>query len=108
MANIYIGTSGYSYKDWIGPFYPAKTKQQDFLKRYGHEFNAVELNFIYYRQPEAKIIAGMVDATPENFLFTYLPKKPSLNLHWYSYPGKFWPAGKKFPGQVYSRKNLLL
>jgi len=70
MANIYIGTSGYSYKDWVGPFYPAKTKQQDFLKLYANEFNTVELNFTYYRQPEAKTIAGMVEATHEDFLFT--------------------------------------
>ncbi len=58
---ILIGTSGYSYKDWIGPFYPKEAKQGDFLIHYSQEFNAVEINFTYYRLPTSRIFERMVE-----------------------------------------------
>ena len=66
---ILIGTSGYSYDDWIGPFYPEGTARQDFLPLYAREFHAVELNFSYYRQPNPRMLARMVAATPPGFTF---------------------------------------
>lgn len=54
---IHIGTSGYSYDDWIGPFYPAGTRKTDFLDYYQQHFGTTELNFTYYRMPTA----GMLD-----------------------------------------------
>ena len=69
-ASIYIGTSGYSYADWVGPFYPEGTKTSDFLKLYSAHFRMVELNFSYYRQPEASMLVRMVETTPDGFLFT--------------------------------------
>lgn len=70
MAKILIGTSGYSYKEWVGPFYPAGTDQRDYLRLYSQEFEVVELNFTYYHQPEAKVMAKMVESGPQGFLFT--------------------------------------
>lgn len=69
MKKILIGTSGYSYKEWVGPIYPKTLRQNDFLKFYAKEFNIVELNFSYYRQPEASTISKMVGATGDNFIF---------------------------------------
>jgi uncharacterized protein YecE (DUF72 family) len=69
-ARILVGTSGYSYEDWVGPFYPAGTARGDFLALYAKEFPAVELNFSYYRQPDARTLEGMLAATPSSFLFT--------------------------------------
>jgi uncharacterized protein YecE (DUF72 family) len=69
-ASIYIGTSGYSYADWVGPFYPVGTKAHDFLRIYSSHFRMVELNFSYYRQPEASMLGRMVETTPDGFLFT--------------------------------------
>ena len=74
MGKIYIGTSGYSYKDWIGPVYPIDSIPGDFLSVYSTLFNFVELNFSYYTQPKKQIIQRMVDNTVnnkrDNFLFS--------------------------------------
>jgi len=66
---VYIGTSGYSFKDWVGTFYPEKTRQGDMLSFYTQHFPAVELNFTYYAMPAEKTIAKMAETTPENFQF---------------------------------------
>lgn len=67
---IRVGTSGYSYKDWVGVLYPAGTRSSDYLNLYASEFDVAELNFSYYRMPEAKLSARMVSATPPEFLFS--------------------------------------
>ncbi|MBI5029227.1 MAG: DUF72 domain-containing protein [Chloroflexi bacterium] len=67
---IYIGTSGFSYADWVGPYYPAEVKKEDWLKFYAKEFNTLEINFSYYRMPTARTLAGMARKTPDDFLFT--------------------------------------
>ena len=69
-ATIYVGTSGYSYSDWVGPFYPDGTRQRDFLELYAETFKIVELNFSYYRQPEPPMLDRMIEVSPEGFLFT--------------------------------------
>jgi uncharacterized protein YecE (DUF72 family) len=66
---ILIGTSGFSYKDWVGPVYPADLPRQEWLVHYGTEFPTCELNFSYYRIPEARNLARMADKVPEGFLF---------------------------------------
>lgn len=66
---IHIGTSGYSYKDWIGPVYPPGTRDQDMLGRYAEEFSFTELNFTYYRMPNRKQLDRMQARTPPGFLF---------------------------------------
>ncbi len=66
----YIGTSGYSYPDWVGPFYPEGTRQPDFLTRYAESFTFTELNFSYYRMPDARILGKMAGCIPEGFLFS--------------------------------------
>lgn len=58
---IRVGTSGYSYKDWVGPFYPQGTSPQRYLEFYSRHFDACEINFTYYRNPDARTLAGMVD-----------------------------------------------
>ncbi len=60
MAQIIVGTSGFSYKEWKGIFYPSETKQGDFLEYYSEHFKGVELNFSYYRLPEAKYSRNMI------------------------------------------------
>jgi uncharacterized protein YecE (DUF72 family) len=69
VAKIAIGTSGYSYKDWIGHFYPVGTKESDFLELYGREFGYVELNFSYYAMPAPNLTANMAKKTANGFLF---------------------------------------
>jgi uncharacterized protein YecE (DUF72 family) len=67
---LHIGTSGFSYADWVGPFYPEGTKSREFLRLYAEEFSTCELNFSYYRIPEARTLESMVARTPDRFLFT--------------------------------------
>jgi uncharacterized protein YecE (DUF72 family) len=62
MAEILIGTSGYSYTEWVGPVYPEGTQQKDFLGCYSELFPTVELNFSYYKMPEAGNLAKMLAA----------------------------------------------
>lgn len=69
-ARIYIGTSGYSYRDWVGPFYPAGTRQDEMLSFYAGEFSFTEVNSTYYRLPTAKMFEGMLKKVPDHFLFT--------------------------------------
>ncbi|MDR0472379.1 MAG: DUF72 domain-containing protein [Treponema sp.] len=65
MAEILIGTSGYSYHEWVGPVYPEGTKTADYLACYAGLFPTVELNFSYYQMPKADNLAKMlVDGGP--------------------------------------------
>lgn len=64
---IYVGTSGYSYKDWIGPFYPEGTKDSSMLGFYSREFNFVEVNSSYYHMPGRRLFESIDSKTPEGF-----------------------------------------
>jgi uncharacterized protein YecE (DUF72 family) len=66
---IVIGTSGYSFADWVGPFYPAGTRAADFLAYYARHFEAVEVNATYYRIPDRGMFERMVQKTPDGFRF---------------------------------------
>lgn len=66
---IRIGTSGFSYKDWVGNVYPDGLPERDWLSFYARHFDAVELNVTYYRLPSPRSAAGWVNKTPEGFLF---------------------------------------
>jgi len=65
-----IGCSGWSYQDWVGPFYPRDAKPGDYLKLYSNVFNAVEIDSTYYRTPSPLMVANWRKVTPETFLFT--------------------------------------
>jgi len=69
MGDVLIGTSGYSYKDWVGPFYPRGLQQSEYLVFYSRYFSFTELNFTYYRQPDAVTMENMLTRSPENFQF---------------------------------------
>jgi uncharacterized protein YecE (DUF72 family) len=64
MKTILIGTSGYSYTEWVGPVYPAGTKPGDYLGLYAGMFGTVELNFSYYRMPTASGLQAMHAKAP--------------------------------------------
>jgi uncharacterized protein YecE (DUF72 family) len=67
---ISIGTSGWSYDDWVGPFYPSGTAQRDYLARYAECFELVEVDSTYYRPPNAAMVANWVARTPPQFRFS--------------------------------------
>jgi uncharacterized protein YecE (DUF72 family) len=66
---IVIGTSGYSFADWVGPFYPHGTRSGDFLTYYARHFDAVEVNSTYYRVPHPSVLERMEKKTPPGFRF---------------------------------------
>lgn len=76
---IYIGTSGFSYDDWVGPYYPTNLSKNDWLTFYAKEFNTLEINYTYYRMPTAKTLAGMARKVLDGFLFTL--KTPQEMTH---------------------------
>jgi len=66
---ILTGTAGYSYKDWIGPFYPEGTKDGSMLEYYSGSFDFVEVNSSYYHMPSSRLFEGMAKKTPASFRF---------------------------------------
>jgi len=69
MANLWIGTSGWVYKDWTGVVYPPKTPSGKLLSIYAERFPTVEINRSYYRLPERSVFEGWRAQTPPGFLF---------------------------------------
>lgn len=70
LDKIRIGTSGFSYKDWLGNFYPQFCPQLDFLQFYSSKFNTVEIDSTYYRIPSVSTVKKWNKVTPDDFLFT--------------------------------------
>jgi uncharacterized protein YecE (DUF72 family) len=68
-CDIRIGTSGFHYKHWKGPFYPDKIPASKMLDYYVQHFDTVELNNSFYRLPKPEAFDGWRDATPPNFAF---------------------------------------
>lgn len=66
---IRLGTSGFSYDDWIGPVYPPELPRWQWLGHYATLFDTVELNVTYYRHADRKTASGWVQRTPDGFLF---------------------------------------
>jgi uncharacterized protein YecE (DUF72 family) len=66
---LYLGTSGYSYDDWVGPFYPEGTAKKDFFAHYLRFFNAVEINFTHYTLPSTRTIGAIAAKAPDTFRF---------------------------------------
>ena len=69
MDDIRIGTSGFSYDDWRGYFYPEEIRKVDMLRYYASRFDAVEINSSYYNIPSPDTFARMADKTPDRFEF---------------------------------------
>ena len=76
--DVWIGTSGYSYPDWVGALYPPGTRSNKMLPYYCRHFPLVELNFTFYRPPTRDMLARLADNTPDRFqLLVKLPRSIS-------------------------------
>ena len=67
--NLYIGTSGFSYKEWKGSFYPEDLRPQEMLRYYAEHLTAVEINNTFYRMPSEKLLVGWAGQVPDGFSF---------------------------------------
>jgi uncharacterized protein YecE (DUF72 family) len=75
----FIGSSGYSYKEWKGPFYPKDLKEADMLRYYSERFRTVEINNTFYRMPNRELLERWVEQTPDTF--TFVLKAPQRLTH---------------------------
>jgi uncharacterized protein YecE (DUF72 family) len=76
---VLVGTSGYSYKEWKGPFYPKDLPAGRFLAYYAERFPTVEINNTFYRMPTSKLVEGWASEVPESFTFAL--KAPQRITH---------------------------
>src|SRR5687767_15510311 len=67
--NLYVGTSGYSYKEWKGTFYPDDLPEKQMLRFYGERFRSVEINNTFYRMPKASVLEAWAAEVPADFSF---------------------------------------
>jgi len=68
--SLHVGTSGYSYKEWKGSFYPEKFAAKDMLSYYASKLPAVELNNTFYRLPQRSMVESWKAQVPESFRFS--------------------------------------
>jgi uncharacterized protein YecE (DUF72 family) len=80
LPPVRIGTSGWTYKDWRGPFYPDKLVQKNWLQWYSAQFDSAEINGSFYRTPSLEAVAAWRDQTPDDFLFAW--KASKFITHW--------------------------
>ena len=68
--NLHVGTSGYSYKEWKGNFYPEDLPAKEMLSFYSRRLPAVEINNTFYRLPQASMIENWKEQVPASFRFS--------------------------------------
>ena len=77
--NLYVGTSGYSYKEWKGSFYPEKIPAKEMLSYYAERLSTVEINATFYRMPQPSMLESWKQQVPANFRFSL--KAPQRITH---------------------------
>jgi uncharacterized protein YecE (DUF72 family) len=70
MTDLFIGTQGFAFKDWVGPFFPRGTPPGRYLEWYSRQFRAVELDSTFYGTPKPATVANWRRRTPQSFRFT--------------------------------------
>ncbi|TET34497.1 MAG: DUF72 domain-containing protein [Anaerolineales bacterium] len=78
-GNLYLGTQGFSFDDWVGPFYPAGTSKTAYLEQYAERLPAVEIDSTFYGVPRATTVQKWRERTPPGFRFA--AKFPKLITH---------------------------
>ena len=76
---IYVGTSGYGYKEWKGIFYPEKIPAKEMLRFYSERFGTVEINNTFYRMPTESVLTSWAEQVPDDFVFAL--KAPQVITH---------------------------
>lgn len=78
-GRTHLGTSSWTGDGWLGSFYPANAKPQDFLSNYAHSFDTVEIDSTFYRVPSVKTVEQWRERTPSGF--TFAAKVPRVITH---------------------------
>jgi uncharacterized protein YecE (DUF72 family) len=74
-AKLYVGTSGWTYRDWRGRFYPEDLPSKDWLSWYAQQFISTEINGSFYRTPSIEAVESWRDRTPSHFRFAWKASK---------------------------------
>ncbi len=77
--DLRIGCSGWSYKGWVGTFYPSGARPADYLELYSRAFSTVEIDSTFYATPDAETVRKWYGKTPDDFLFA--AKMPKVITH---------------------------
>jgi uncharacterized protein YecE (DUF72 family) len=77
---IHIGTSGWHYQSWRGPFFPRELMIKHQLRYYGTQFDTTELNGVFYRTPTLQAVRAWAEQTPKDFIFSW--KASKFITHW--------------------------
>jgi uncharacterized protein YecE (DUF72 family) len=80
MARVLVGTSGWGYGSWRGPFFPMEVPAKHHLEYYASQFDTVELNGVFYRTPTAESVRRWRDQTGRHFVFAW--KASKFISHW--------------------------
>jgi uncharacterized protein YecE (DUF72 family) len=80
MSRAWIGTSGWTYDGWRGPFYPKDVPKKQWLDWYGNQFATTEINGSFYRTPSLAAVRAWRDHSPQHFLFAW--KASKFITHW--------------------------
>ncbi len=76
---IFVGTSGYGYKEWQGKFYPAKISPKEMLRFYSERLSTVEINNTFYHMPTESVLVSWAEQVPDDFVFAL--KAPQVITH---------------------------
>jgi uncharacterized protein YecE (DUF72 family) len=68
-GRLLLGTQGFAFDDWVGPFYPTGTARADYLERYAGHFTTVEIDATFYGTPRSQVVRGWYQRTPPGFVF---------------------------------------
>jgi uncharacterized protein YecE (DUF72 family) len=79
-TRIHVGTSGWSYTSWRGPFFPREVMVKHHLAYYATQFDTAELNGVFYRTPSLAAVRGWREQTPDDFVFAW--KASKFITHW--------------------------
>jgi uncharacterized protein YecE (DUF72 family) len=80
LSAVLVGTSGWTYDSWRGPFYPPDLAKKDWLRWYGTQFPTTEVNGSFYRTPSTAAVREWRDSTPPGFVFAW--KASKFITHW--------------------------
>ena len=78
-GRLLLGTQGFSFDDWVGPFYPDGTPKKRYLEEYANHFPSVEIDATFYAIPRIPVVEGWRKRTLEGFRFA--AKFPKLITH---------------------------
>lgn len=98
MPTIYIGCSGFSYRDWKGILYPEGLPPRKWFAYYCTQFNTLEVNVTFYRMPELKVFETWYTQSPADFRFAV--KAPRIVTHYKKFNAEAGPVLADFYGVV--------